>query len=207
MQDRSLAAAAWAAFVIVVGAAGHFSLRACDLGGSGLFGLRYCDLRAEPDRLAAERERERDLRDRIHNAELRVARLPVCAPPEELTIPRTLADVDGCWQSVRGDIQMYSDDAERRPTAKVRICFCFGGQHGSARYIDMDGGKCIGPLRVQLAQESFSFSHGRIDCAGRSFVPADIVCKGGECETLHHGRELTRRRSEKFQRVPPQHCE
>ena len=260
MRDRWLAAAAWVAFVVGVAATAYVSLTACDLGGRHLFGLRYCKVEAPPDRLAAEREREQNLRDLIHRAELRVARLPVCAPPaplrpppqreaavdppkppdpppprppeppqpprpvqepaappEEMKVPRTLAELEGCWQSVRGDIPMVSDDAEKRPLGKVRICYCFTGrsQGGSARYLYTEGGRCVGPLRVQLAQDKLSFDHGRINCThNRGYVvPSDIVCKnstGGEpasCDTFHRGQVPTSMKDEKFQRVSAAHCE
>jgi hypothetical protein len=238
MRDRWLAAAAWTALTIVIAIAALVSLRACDLGGPGIFGLRYCEVKAPPDRLAAEREREQNLRDLIHKAELRMARLPICAPPpppqrppqreatvdpprppaqppRELTIPRTLADLEGCWQSARGDIPMYSTGAERHQVGNVRICYCFSGQSGTARYIYTDGSKCSGPLQVQLAQDRLSFSHERISCTGRAghVVPVDMVCKsgaGGEaatCDRVQRDGTPSRMTNEKFNRVPPQHCD
>jgi hypothetical protein len=70
MRSRALGIAAWAGFALVVGCGGYLMLAACDLGIRPFFGLRYCKAQAEPDRFANERARERDLRDRIHEAEL-----------------------------------------------------------------------------------------------------------------------------------------
>src|SRR5262249_7773381 len=145
----------WAAFAVLVIAIGIVFLAACDLNIRPLFGLRYCVSRASQPDLQAERERERNLRERIHEAELRLAQLPVCTPSgkrpgtketepkqkeaepkqketepkqkeaepkqkeAELKVPTKLEDLRGCWQSVRGDIDLVTDDAEAKPVGKV----------------------------------------------------------------------------------------
>ncbi|HXW23840.1 MAG TPA: hypothetical protein VEK73_03760, partial [Xanthobacteraceae bacterium] len=176
MNGRILRIAGWTAFAALVVGIGVVFLAACDLGIKPLFGLRYCRSSAAAPDLSAERERERALRERIHEAELRIAQLPACAentppplrppvsppstppalppttlpqqpplqtapeqpplqtPPrqtspaedEQLKIPERVADLNGCWRSERGDIDLVSDDAEQRPVGKVRICYCFG---------------------------------------------------------------------------------
>jgi len=78
-HGRRLAIAAWVAFLLVVGVAAELALAACDLGIHPLFGLSYCPAPA-PGSLAAEQDRERDLLDRLHVAQLALARLPVCVP-------------------------------------------------------------------------------------------------------------------------------
>src|SRR5262249_24800948 len=152
---------AWAAFALLLVGIGVLFLAACDLGLRPLLGLRYCTLAAMSD-LAGERERERALRARIHEAELRIAQLPECAPEpqpqpppppapepspapaprpapkaeEPLNIPSQVSDLKGCWQSARGDMQMVTDDEEKRPIGKVRVCYCFGSDgRGKARWI------------------------------------------------------------------------
>jgi hypothetical protein len=81
MPHNALLIAGWVTFAFLVGCCGYLALAACDLGIRPLFALGYCSVHAAPDRLADQRARERDLRDRIHEAELRLARLPVCAAP------------------------------------------------------------------------------------------------------------------------------
>jgi hypothetical protein len=156
MRERSYGIVAWVSFALLVGYGAYLMLAACDLGIRPLFGLQYCRANAHSDGLSSERARERGLRDRIHEAELRVARLPACAPPpppvpeqraepvpqppqpepppkpepppqpEQLKIPENLSELKGCWQSVRGDLPRVSDDAEQRPVGNVRICYCIG---------------------------------------------------------------------------------
>jgi hypothetical protein len=88
MGDRRSTIAAWGAFVLLVGTAAYLSLAACDIGPHPLFGLSYCRAAERNGPLAAERERERDLLDRIYAAQLNLSRLPVCLPE----IPRSKPD-------------------------------------------------------------------------------------------------------------------
>jgi hypothetical protein len=243
MRGRVLGAVVWTCFVIIAGYCGSLMLAACDLGFRPIFGLHYCVARAEPDRLADQRARERGLQDRIHEAELHIARLPVCAPPppppppveprkevverppppepaqpprDELTIPRNLADLKGCWQSVSGDLPMVSDDQEQRPLGNVRICYCFTENgRGVTRYIYTNGGRCVGPLRARLSSDELAISHGRIGCVGRgnqSFVvPTEINCKAHEgdaatCDIHYNGQTPTIVTDEKYRRVTAEYC-
>jgi hypothetical protein len=141
--------------------------------------------------------------------------MPSPTPDDALTIPRNLSDLKGCWQSVNGDIQMSSDDAEATPTGKVRICYCFAGNgRGETRYIYQDGDKCTGRLRAQLSQDRMTMSHGRINCTGNKgyVVPTDIMCsnKAGEdsatCDTHSHGRYPSTTSDERYHRVDPEYC-
>ena len=79
LHERRLATAAWVGFILVVGAVAYLALTACDLGIHPLFGLSYCPARAT-SALGAEQDRERALLDRLHQAQLDLARLPVCLP-------------------------------------------------------------------------------------------------------------------------------
>src|ERR1700742_5055876 len=54
MNERSLAIAAWAGFILVVATAAHLTLAACDLGLHPLFGLSYCRAQAVSNPLAFE---------------------------------------------------------------------------------------------------------------------------------------------------------
>jgi hypothetical protein len=244
MRDRVLRASAWAGFVLVAGGCCYLMLAACDLGIHPIFGLNYCSERGASDRLADQHARERDLRTQIHEAELRIARLPTCmagpppppeprkqvqndTPPppppppppdkahEELKIPQSLAELKGCWQSVRGDIPMVSDDAERRPEGNVRICYCFTDNgRGATRYIYEDGGKCIGPLRSRLSNGQLVINHGRINCSGNHgfVVPTEIDCSAptegdsATCDLHFKGEYPETTTDEKYQRVSPEHC-
>jgi len=116
---------------------------------------------------------------------------------------------------VRGDIEMTSDDAERRHTGSVRICYCIANNGRSeTRYIYQDGDKCFGRLRVQISDDRLLMKHGRIDCTGNKgfVVPTDIMCskKPGEdsatCDTRSHGRFPATTSDEKYHRVDPESC-
>jgi hypothetical protein len=147
---------------------------------------------------------------------------PAPQPParpvdDRLTIPRNLDDLNGCWQSVRGDIPFVSDDAERRPLGKVRVCYCLAGNGGGyTKYKYSDGTQCIGALRAQLSQDRLFISHPRINCTGNPaigyVVGVDVVCanKPGEdsasCDTDWHFRNPTTTKDEKFRRVSQEYC-
>jgi hypothetical protein len=87
MPHNAQLIAGWIIFAFLVGCCGYLALAACDLGIRPLFALGYCSVHASPDRLADQHARERDLRGRIHEAELRLARLPVCAAPSPSPLP------------------------------------------------------------------------------------------------------------------------
>jgi hypothetical protein len=258
MSERWLTIGAWAAFVVVIAVAAHLVLAACDLGSHPLFGLTYCRAEAVPAPMVAERDRERNLLDRLHETQVNLSRLPVClpnpprreperradnvpppqpppppqperraespaatppspAPDDRLTVPRNLNDLNGCWQSVRGDLNMVSDDAEERPLGTMRICYCLGSDgRGTTRYIFQDGGRCIGPLRAQISQDRLTMKHATIKCTGKAnldhVVPTDIICsnKAGEdtasCDSYSHGDTPSSSLGEKYHRVSFEYC-
>jgi len=142
---------------------------------------------------------------------------PAPPPDDRLTIPRNLDDLNGCWQSVRGDLQFVTDDAERRPLGKVRVCYCLGsGGVGYTKYKYSDGTRCVGALRAQLSQDRLFISHPRINCVGNPaigyVVGVDVVCSNrpGEdsasCDTEWHFHSPTTTKDEKFRRVSQEYC-
>jgi hypothetical protein len=251
VRERWPATAAWVAFAAVVGCVAYLALEACDLGLRPWFALSYCRAQGSNHRLAAEQDRERDLLNRLHQAQLDIARLPVCLPdpprrpPEQraeniapsptpipsstpaptptpsptpdgrLVVPRDLSDLNGCWQSVRGDIKMYSDDAERRFIGTLRICYCISAKgRSTARYNWQDGARCTGTLGVRLSGERLLMNHGTINCVGKqgNVPPTDIVCssKAGDdsasCDTRIHGDVPATASDGRFRRVDEEYC-
>jgi hypothetical protein len=144
--------------------------------------------------------------------------LPVRPPDDRLTIPRNLDDLNGCWQSVRGDIQFFTDDSVHRPLGTVRMCYCLDGRgRGYARYRYSDGTKCIGALRAQLSQDRLYINHPEIKCVGNpaigDVVGIDMVCadRPGEdtasCDINWHFRyPKDPTQDEKFHRVSREYC-
>lgn len=206
-------------------------LAACDLWGTPLFGLRYCSAGAEAgDALDAERRRQRELEARLQQAQLRLATLPSCAKPEPerhaeaapvqpepdlLKVPEKLAQLQGCWQSVKGDIPMVSADEKRTPRGNVRVCYCFGeaGQ-GQMRLLYTDGVTCTGPISGELRDERLYIDQPAFGCGQQKGIPrglvkARVVCTANdaasECETETFGPAGTRI-TQQFQRVSPEHC-
>ena len=191
---------------MVVGVVAQLMLTACDIGPHPLFAGRYCsDSLTSP--LAAEQARERDLRDRLHEAQLAINRFPVClpspehraeiaftptptpsatpttlpTPDERLTIPRNVNDLNGCWQSIQGDIPATADDKSHRIMGHRRICYRFSGNGGGEVHeIFLEGGSCAGPLKVRLSRGRLIIRHEKLPCTdvpdGRSIVPTDITC-------------------------------
>ncbi|HEX4411071.1 MAG TPA: hypothetical protein VH206_20060 [Xanthobacteraceae bacterium] len=235
MNSRILQGIGWTAFAALLATVGVVFLSACDFGFMPVFGLRYCQAKAAPLDLASEREREWSLRARIHEAELKVAQLPLCAkdtappkpaeppvpppqppPPEPLKIPKQLSELEGCWQSERGDIQIVSDDEARRPTGRVRICFCLGANgRGKARVIYNDDGQtCDGDLGANIEQKRLTMRHNLIPCAHGTSSGINgeiIVCTAdaggtGTCDSQTLGRVHGGLRGEKFERVSNEHC-
>lgn len=225
---RGVATVLWLAFALMVVSVEYVLLAACDLGLNPVFGLRYCKPEAptRAGRLRDEQDRERALRARLHEAQLRRARLSGCPPPnsaetpprakagEELKIPVRREDLQGCWQSDRGDIQVATDDEEHRPTGKVRQCLCFSRSgRGRARVTFTDGDRCEAPLSVQIGAGELVMRHGPIPCERHGpMVPAKIVCRGGAngeaaiCDTENLGKMRDRLSGEKFHKVDNAHC-
>jgi hypothetical protein len=133
-------------------------------------------------------------------------------PSEKFEVPKKVEDLKGCWQSVRGDIDIVSDDAEQKPLGKARFCYCFKDNgKGNVLVSYTDGDLCRAPLTAKLKAGTLSMRHGDIPC--RTHVPqvgANITCghDGSEettCQIKNLGRnaELL---SEKFIRVSNEHC-
>jgi hypothetical protein len=241
MRVRMLEVAGWATFAFIVAYAGNLALAACDIGVGPFFGLKYCMAPAAPDHLADQRGRERDLRTRIHQAELRIAQLPSCAPPrppktqaqidtpppqpkpqpsvdpprEELKIPKNLAELKGCWQSVRGDIEIVTSDAEKRPIGSVRVCYCFSESgRGAVQAVYSDGAKCRAPLRARLSADRLVMNHPLLRCSvsDHDIDPGEIDCKGtaegdsATCDWRSKGPYPDSSDNDKYQRVSPEQC-
>jgi hypothetical protein len=244
MPVRVLLVAGWVTFAFLVGCCGYLALAACDLGIRPLFALGYCTVHAAPDRLADQRARERDLRDQIHEAELRLARLPVCAAPpppppepkkeakvvppapapepppketpepqEQLKIPKNLSELKGCWQSVRGDLHIVTDDAEEKPIGDVRLCYCFGNSgRGSVQAVYADGVRCRAPLQARIYSDRLVIKHQGLKCtaSGHDINPGEIECKGttegnsAACDWSTRGSHSGD--DDNYQRVPPERC-
>ncbi|HXW23838.1 MAG TPA: hypothetical protein VEK73_03750 [Xanthobacteraceae bacterium] len=239
VNRRVLQGVAWTAFAALVVAIGVVFLAACDLGIKPLFGLRYCRSSAATPGLITERERERALRARIHEAELRIAQLPACAqtaqlpdapPPEplppppppppspeppqqedQLKIPTRIVDLQGCWQSVRGDLELVDDDG--RPAGRVRACYCLGANgRGRAIYIYADGRKCSADLRAELKSDGLTMRHGSVGCPrGEGPEALDIKCRPGTeglavCDTQSRRKPEYKWTDEHYQRVSDEHC-
>jgi hypothetical protein len=231
-DTRFLRALGWGVFAALLVAIGIVFLAACDLNIRPLFGLRYCVSHAHAPDLRAQREHERELQNRVHEAELRLAQLPVCTPspkPQpkdkdvpspspkekeaELKVPSRLEDLRGCWQSLRGDIEIVSDDAEAKPMGKVRMCYCFGTNgRGKAKWQFTDGRSCETGLTATLKDNELDMAHGSANCTDHStMVPAEITCKGQadgdtNCDTQSLGQTRRRAVDEKYQRVSDEHC-
>jgi len=234
----------WIGFASLIVLGGYAMLSACDFGGTlNLYGYKYCAAAAAPGRLAVERERERELRAHVLEAEIRLARLPSCAPPappqpppapccgnraeaphppplppqpgsdEQLKIPARIQDLKGCWQSVRGDIPIVTDDEARRPVGNVRICLCFNERGKGAVLMKFtDGDTCRAPLSARLGSGELFLRHGRIPCKAHSHhVAEEILCREADaesasCDTQSLGRTRTRTTGEKYRRVSENHC-
>jgi hypothetical protein len=133
-------------------------------------------------------------------------------PVEKFEIPKTLADLKGCWQSARGDIDMVLDNAEETPAGKARICYCFGSNgRGKAQFLYTDGDVCQAGLIARLSPDRVFMHHGRAACRkSRSQNPADITCSSDQsnqtsCEIQSLGKYRSRV-TEQFIRVSDEHC-
>jgi hypothetical protein len=135
--------------------------------------------------------------------------------PEEMKMPRRISDLKGCWRSERGDIEVVTDDEQRKLIGKVRICYCLG-ENGAGAVLEnfTDRDTCKGALRAKLEPNRLSMHHDRIECSGNKggIVPEDIICRGdsGEavsCDTTSLGRMPGRGpKNERFQRVAAEDC-
>ena len=212
----------WALFVFLQAAMAYLLLSACDLG-QPLFGFRYCKAppAEAPGSLLREQERRADLRDRLRQAQLQLARKPICALPvkealsapepipspqpeprqqtkEVMKFPEKIEDLKGCWQSERGDIDVVADTPEQKPWGKVRICFCFGTNgRGSIRYRFFEGDRCLGPLSARIDSGKLFMQHPKLRCRTHGYIVAeDIACArdsngAAACNKKEYGRFLT----------------
>jgi hypothetical protein len=136
--------------------------------------------------------------------------------PEKLKAPKNLSELRGCWQSVRGDLQYYSDDEEHRPVGpKARECFCFGGDgHGIFKLLYANGVKCRAPLVARIDGDTLRFHHPRVGCprAGPVLVPAFVECRnaaGSEAANclVHNLGRIRDVTTEHYHRVDEDYCQ
>jgi hypothetical protein len=209
-----------------------------------LFGLRYCKVAASSRELENEKAHHRALLARLGEAQLRVALLPTCKPPQPKTVeeppgplpspPKTVVapgpspgelgpitrkeELEGCWQSVRGDLEFYTDDEKHEYTGSARICYCFGKNgKGKVRQMYTAGPKagsvCETKLTAVLKPDELLFSHPKIPCPKVADVnPATIVCRSTpdaatSCTMTYHAKFPSPPSQEQFQRVPSEHCQ
>jgi len=228
----------WALAAALLLAGGFVLLRACDLAIFPLYGQKYC-VAPRSDAMEAERARRTQLQAELQQAELTFAQKPICAPPpplgseplpeplplprpeqqaqpEPLRAPQNLADLKGCWESERGDMEITTDDAERRPIGKVRKCFCFGASgRGQLKVLYTNGVKCRAPLTARLRNGKLSMSYPSFAClsGGKNYglVPAAIECENDENDvgacTQHEFGQLRAVVTEQYRRVDQDHCE
>jgi hypothetical protein len=230
----------WALAAVLLLAVGIVLLRACDLAITPLYGKAYC-LAPKSDALTAERARRSQLQAEFQQAELTFAQKPICAPPAppktepappppplpkaepappqppELKTPKNLSELRGCWQTVRGDLQLITDDEERRPVGpKVRECFCFNGDgHGVFKLLYADGVKCHAPLAARIDGETLRFRHPVVNCPGAGgdygLVPTNVECRnaaGSEAATclVHNLGRIRDVTTERYHRVDKDYC-
>ncbi len=237
--------ALWVFFAALLVASGVVVLRACELGALPLFGQRYCVAIKPDDPMAAERGRAQELQARIREAELRIAEKPNCPPPaiapepdkpqpikevppprpdpqppnveEQLKIPTKIADLKGCWESVRGDLDIVTDDERELPIGKVRKCYCFGANgRGQLKLSYTDGARCRAPIAADLRADTLRIHQPEFQCAwkgqNRGLVPFEITCRGvaeGEaalCDIQSLGRRRNVTSGEQYRRVEKDHC-
>jgi hypothetical protein len=244
MSSAAMSRAFWALFAGLLAAGGYLFLTACDLGIAPLFGLRYCKVEASSRELENAKAYQRALLARLGEAQLRLALLPTCQPPPKLiekpqesllplqknvekpqeSSPDALGpikrkeELEGCWQSVRGDLEFYSDDEKHEYVGSARICYCFGKNgKGVVRQIFTEGpdapSMCKTKLWAKLNPGELLIQHPKIPCTkGRPVNPATIVCRSqpdeaASCIMTYHGKFKDNTSQEQFQRVANEHCQ
>ncbi len=228
----------WSAFGILILIGAYVALNACDFGVRPLFGPGACQMPAANAALESERAREVQLQSRIHAAEIHLALLPACpkpvpqpqplplpvkvpdpkppvnnpAPVQTLEIPKKVEDLKGCWQSVRGDLNMTTDDAEQKLLGQVRICYCFRGNgRGRVQVRYTDGDTCRADLFARISPAQLFMHHERATCQRHpGYVAADIRCGNSqseqtECEIQNLG-EVRDKLIEQFKHVSDEYC-
>ena len=133
-------------------------------------------------------------------------------PQEQLKIPKNLSELQGCWQSVRGDIHIVTDDAEEKPMGDIRLCYCFGNSgRGSVQAYYTDGVRCRAPLQARIYSDRLVIKHPALTCSdSHNIYPGVIECKGttegnsATCDWSTLGSHSSK--NDKYQRVPPELC-
>lgn len=238
MTSRIVCAVLWAVFAIIILTIWLTLLYACDLGVRPLFDLRYCRVQQAslPASLRRERERQRDLRQRPHEAGLHIAGLPQCearvAPQPEiqtpskedvqpakderraLTLPKKPEDLEGCWQSDNGDASVHQDTAAAEFIATRRTCLCFDAKgDGRVLMLFSTGTRCSGPLTARIGADRFSIHFPQAPCTNLApFVQTDIYCsENGQgavtCEWHSRGKFPKTYQGEGYHRVDASFCE
>ena len=232
------------ALTLAAYAIARVSLVAC---GYGLFGLAYSNCPETPapivqpvdeeaERAAALEAESEQLERQLRQVRAAIAQTPNCpvppplrraeAPPpptppvqEALKLPRTTAELKGCWQSDRGDIQLTSDDESRRPTGNVRICYCFGDTgNGSITLVYTDQVVCRGQISATVTGQELTIDRPQFNCGSqggltRGLVKARTTCRanadqnlGALCDTETMGRTRGTSRDEKYHRIASDRC-
>jgi hypothetical protein len=259
MSSAAMSRVFWALFAGLLAAGGYLLLAACDLGIAPLFGLRYCKVAASSRELENEKAHHRALLARLGEAQLRVALLPTCKPPQpktveeppgplpsspntvveppgplpsppktaeehpeplpaKLEVPKRKEELEGCWQSVRGDVAYHLDTKKHEYAGDARICYCFGKNgKGAVRQMytagPQAGSVCETKLTAVLKPNELLLSHPRIPCTkGVAVNPATIVCRStrdeaASCTMTYHSEFSGKPKQEQFQRVSDEHCQ
>ncbi len=228
----------WSIFGVLIVMGAYAALNACDLGIRPLFGSLSCQAPVANAALESERARETQLLSRIHTEEIHLALLPACprpqplpqpqpfpvkapdpkppidnpAPVQTLEVPKKIEDLKGCYQSVRGDINMTTDDAEERPVGQARICYCFRSNgRGQVHVRYTDGDICRADLFARILPGQLLMHHERASCRRHApYVAADIKCGNAqseqtECEIQNLG-EIANKFTEQFMHVSDEYC-
>ncbi len=236
----------WALFAALIAGGGCLFFTACDFGISPLFGLSYCKVEAAPGELDHEKAHQRELLARLDEAQLGFAQLPACKPPpappspvppspvppepgpgpdpsppappadDLFEVPPSKEELEGCWQSVRGDIAFYTDDEKREYTGSARICYCFEKGKGTVHQVYTGGPKkgsiCRTRLKVDLQRGELVLRHRKIRCTkGGNVNPARIVCHNtpdgtASCDYKYESVMPSGTPTEKFRLVPKEEC-
>jgi hypothetical protein len=234
----------WMLTALVLFAVALVLLRACDLQALPLYAHKYCAA-SRASALAAEIERHTQLQEQLRLAELRIAEQPLCqpsprptqhadiAPPtpqptpplqptpspteEKLRVPPKLSDLRGCWESVRGDLPIVSDDEKKLPIGNVRQCYCFGANgQGQLKLLYTNGVRCRAPVAARLTDGKLQLSYPRFSCVvgGKEWglVPGRIECRNDDnpteaatCDWISTGRRVETG-TEQYRRVEQDHC-
>lgn len=240
MNPNALRSALWGLFAVLLAIGGYLALAACDLGLQPLFGLRYCESHGQSlGARATENERRRALLARLQEAELRDAQTPLCpsqqekpkpradksdlppredGPKQELKIPQRKEELEGCWQSARGDIHFYQEETGEFAGA-ARICFCFDKNgRGVVRQTYTEGPQagavCQTDLKAALKPDALVLEHPMIPCSkGNSTNSAGIRCAkepdgGASCIARYKSLKKPQQDTppEKFFHVPNEYC-